>query len=188
MCAAGMIPRSTGALASLEFSKRWLRQNAPDPVTGKLQARGPRRVSVCVPLGTGWRAGVIGKGTCYCCSYRACFRRRLATTVRGEAMPKCLLRGLIAGEPCVSGWRGQRRVREPGLRALPGHQGGCHGELQGRRTSSIAAPPGLWCLVWRRAADAGRRVASGPLCTCLVVTQYGKETPTQHRARSVSMV
>ncbi|KAG2449622.1 hypothetical protein HYH02_005155 [Chlamydomonas schloesseri] len=34
----GMIPRSTGALASLEFSKRWLRQNAPDPVTGKLQA------------------------------------------------------------------------------------------------------------------------------------------------------
>ncbi|GLC51634.1 hypothetical protein PLESTB_000523600, partial [Pleodorina starrii] len=34
----GMVPRSTGALASLEFSKRLLRQHAPDPVTGKLQA------------------------------------------------------------------------------------------------------------------------------------------------------
>ncbi|GIL99084.1 hypothetical protein Vretimale_4332 [Volvox reticuliferus] len=34
----GMVPRSTGALASLEFSKRLLRQHAPDPNTGRLQA------------------------------------------------------------------------------------------------------------------------------------------------------
>ncbi|KAG2501402.1 hypothetical protein HYH03_001188 [Edaphochlamys debaryana] len=34
----GMIPRSTGALASLESTKRYLARVAPDPVTGKLQA------------------------------------------------------------------------------------------------------------------------------------------------------
>lgn len=34
-----MVPRSTGALASLEFSKRLLREADPDPATGRLQVR-----------------------------------------------------------------------------------------------------------------------------------------------------